>query len=174
MRGRDHGNVVRGARQLAGLAIAGAGLALGPTPGAGQTLEDAHQLARTGDYRAAIRAYRRLAEEGGAHRIELCSDLSVEGLTPDDALLREVRATCALPVMCMVRPRAGGFSYDEEELRVMETSIERALDGGADGIVVGALRRDGSIDALAMERDAAGRIVSLAWRVEASRADTVD
>ena len=29
-------------------------------------------------------------------------------------------------------------------------------------------------DALAMERDAAGRIVSLAWRVEASRADTVD
>ena len=94
----------------------------------------------------------RLAEEGGAHRVELCSDLSVGGLTPDEALLREVRAGCALPVLCMIRPRPGGFSYGEEEVLAMEAAIGRAVDGGADGVVVGALRRDGRIDVRAMER----------------------
>lgn len=87
-----------------------------------------------------------LAEEKGAHRIELCSALDQDGLTPS----RELTAQCvyylSIPVMAMVRPRSGDFVYTEAEIRQMETEIEFFRQAGVAGVVFGLLTPDGKID----------------------------
>ena len=93
-----------------------------------------------------------LAAEGGAQRIELCSDLALEGLTPSRSLMREAREACKLPIMCMIRPRAGEFCHDLFELRGMQASIEEARELGMDGVVLGVLDARGHIDVRAVEK----------------------
>lgn len=93
---------------------------------------------------------------GGADRIELCSALELGGLTPSGALLdHALRAGC--PVHMMIRPRAGGFVYSEDDLALMVEEIGGAVARGVTGVVVGAVRSDGALDraALGRFRDAA-------------------
>ena len=93
------------------------------------------------------------AVAGGAQRIELCSALEVDGLTPPIAWLEEIkRRYPSLIVHVLVRPRAGDFVYTEQEIQLMASQIESALDAGADGIVIGCLTADGDVDLPAMER----------------------
>jgi copper homeostasis protein len=87
------------------------------------------------------------AEANGADRIELCSALVVGGLTPSLGTLLEARASTRLPIVSMVRPREGGFRYSARELATMRRDAEVALANGADGIVFGILREDGTVDA---------------------------
>jgi len=91
------------------------------------------------------------AVEGGADRIELCSALELGGLTPSPALLARALDT-GVPVHAMVRPRAGNFIYDADELAMMSDEVERLLSMGAQGIVIGALR-----PALRLHAEALGR-----------------
>jgi copper homeostasis protein len=86
------------------------------------------------------------AERGGADRVELCGDLSVGGVTPDAALLRAVRKQIYIPVFVMIRPRAGDFVYSAAEFEEMKASIVTAKGLGADGLVLGILKRDKSVD----------------------------
>ncbi|XP_022080905.1 copper homeostasis protein cutC homolog isoform X1 [Acanthaster planci] len=86
------------------------------------------------------------AERGGATRIELCAGLSEGGTTASLGLLRIVKAVTTLPVFALIRPRAGDFLYDPEELEVMREDIQLCKENGADGIVFGALTSSGSID----------------------------
>lgn len=86
------------------------------------------------------------AAEGGADRIELNSALSLGGLTPSPGTLAEVRAAVALPVIVLVRPRAGGFAYSPAEFRVLLRDVEHALASGAHGVAFGVLGSDGRID----------------------------
>ena len=79
------------------------------------------------------------AAEGGAHRIELCADLAHGGTTPDVQLLRACRSQLAIPIVVLVRPRAGDFVYTAPEHQIMIDQIHRAKDAGARGIVTGAL-----------------------------------
>jgi copper homeostasis protein len=97
------------------------------------------------------------AEEGGADRIELCSDLLEGGLTPSYGMLKAARAALRLKVMAMVRPRGGDFCYSDAEFRVMQHDIDAAKDLGADGVVLGVLAPDGSID-----EERARRLIALA------------
>lgn len=87
-----------------------------------------------------------IAEENGAKRIELCSELEQDGLTPS----RELTAQCvyylSIPVMAMVRPRGGNFVYSENEIRQMEADIEFFKQAGVAGVVFGLLTKDGKID----------------------------
>ena len=92
------------------------------------------------------------AEAGGADRIELCSALSLGGLTPSAACIERAIASTALPVMVMIRPRAGDFCYDADELATMAADIDHAADLGAHGVVFGVLRPDGTLDAEAIAR----------------------
>lgn len=90
------------------------------------------------------------AVEGGAERIELCSALSLDGLTPSLGLLKTVRDLYPnLIIQVLIRPRekqsTGDFVYTEEEVRMMEIDIEASLPY-ADGIVIGALDANGDID----------------------------
>jgi copper homeostasis protein len=86
------------------------------------------------------------AEKGGADRVELCSALFLGGLTPSIGTLLEAKKRIKIPVMSMVRPRAGGFCYSDAEMAVMEQDTEIALRNGADGVVFGILKPDGTVD----------------------------
>jgi copper homeostasis protein len=86
------------------------------------------------------------AERGGANRIELCGNLSIGGVTPDDELLRAVRAQVRIPIFSMVRPRAGDFAYSGAEFSEMRRSIAHAKESGMDGVVLGVLTKDHRVD----------------------------
>lgn len=86
------------------------------------------------------------AAQGGAGRVELNSALFLGGLTPSLGTLIEVKQHVDLPVMVMIRPRAGGFCYTDTELAVMLRDIQLAVEHGADGLVLGVLHENGTID----------------------------
>jgi len=94
----------------------------------------------------------RLAAAGGADRIELCAALDVGGLSPGDEMSRAARAATEVPLVAMVRPRAGGFRYDAAELARMEVEVELARGAGLDGVVLGALTERGELDLPALRR----------------------
>ena len=85
------------------------------------------------------------AIEGGARRIELCRALEVDGLTPSKEMM-ESAISLGIPVQVLIRPREGDFVYNEEEVQSMLRDIRLAKQLGANGVVIGALRQDGTID----------------------------
>lgn len=96
----------------------------------------------------------RAAYLGGADRAELCSALDVGGLTPSAGLIKEAVEIAkeakangkSFEVNVLIRPRGGDFVYDNAELAVILEDIRMAQRLGADGVVIGALNTDGSID----------------------------
>jgi copper homeostasis protein len=86
------------------------------------------------------------AEKGHADRIELNSSLFLGGLTPSLGSIIEAKRRLKIPVMVMIRPRAGGFCYTQAEMAVMLHDVKLAVEHGADGLVFGILTSDGSID----------------------------
>lgn len=91
------------------------------------------------------------AEQAGADRIELCSALSVGGLTPSYGLTEHVFTTTLLQVMVLIRPREGDFVYTAREVQVMEQDI-LALRSLCTGLVFGALTPRGDVDLPVMRR----------------------
>lgn len=83
------------------------------------------------------------AESDGADRLELCSRLVVGGLTPTVELFERVRAAVRIPIVVMIRPRAGDFHFDVDELCLMGDSIRSFAP---DGFVFGCLTESGDID----------------------------
>ena len=93
------------------------------------------------------------AQTRGANRIELCTDLSVGGVTPSRDLIREVVGALSIPVNALIRPISKlDFVYDEDDLQQMTADIDFCKSIGAAGIVVGALTPEGTIDRAAMQR----------------------
>jgi copper homeostasis protein len=103
----------------------------------------------------------RIAGEVGAARVELAQALALGGLTPSPAALElclDAARAAGVEVHVLVRPRAGDFHYDAEELALTARDVRRAVEAGAHGVVVGALDEDArlDLDAMARLRDAAG------------------
>ncbi|MGB4984186.1 MAG: copper homeostasis protein CutC [Erysipelotrichaceae bacterium] len=86
------------------------------------------------------------AEKGGAKRIELNCALFMGGLTPSVGMLRLVKMKTKLKVIAMVRPRGGGFCYNDEDYETMLNDCEILLENGADGIAFGILTNNCHID----------------------------
>lgn len=86
------------------------------------------------------------AQQAGAGRIELCGSLSEGGTTPSAGLIQLARQHLTIPLYVMIRPRGGDFLYAETELAVMQADIDLAKSLGADGLVLGLLRANGTID----------------------------
>lgn len=94
----------------------------------------------------------RAAAKGGADRLELCSALTVGGLSPYVELLKQIKQVCDLPVRCLMRPRAGDFLYSAEEIELLCAQIQTLGEAGADGFVIGALTPEGTLDLPAMQQ----------------------
>jgi copper homeostasis protein len=87
-----------------------------------------------------------VAAENGAHRLELNSALELGGLTPSLGLLKEVSQAVHLPVIVMLRPRAGGFVYSAAEFKTLQHDCDLALSNGAAGLAFGFLQPDHRMD----------------------------
>jgi copper homeostasis protein len=86
------------------------------------------------------------AERGGAGRLELCDAIFDGGTTPSAGMIAACKATVSIPVFVMIRPRGGGFVYSDAERDVMRRDIVVARELGADGVVIGGLHPDGTVD----------------------------
>jgi len=86
------------------------------------------------------------AQEAGAHRIELCQELSVGGITPSYGLLKQVIKDIDISVFVLIRPRGGDFVYSEDEFTIMKNNIKLCKDLGSHGIVSGLLNSNNTID----------------------------
>jgi copper homeostasis protein len=91
------------------------------------------------------------AVAGGADRIELCAALAVGGLTPSAGLIA-LAAQCGVPVVAMIRPRAGDFVWSEAEVVMMEAEIAEVRAAGLAGVVLGASLPDGRLDVAVLRR----------------------
>lgn len=105
------------------------------------------------------------AIEGGANRIELCTALGVAGLTPSIGLMERAVAIAKKNklegfVDVLIRPREGDFFYNNDEIETAILDIKRAVSIGVDGVVIGALNEDGTIDKNSMNKmiEAAGKV----------------
>jgi copper homeostasis protein len=90
------------------------------------------------------------AVEGGADRIELCANLNEGGTTPSHGMLIKCREKFSLPIFPIIRPRGGDFLYGKDEFGIMAKDIEFCKALGYDGIVVGMLNMDGTVDMIRM------------------------
>ena len=86
------------------------------------------------------------AQEAGADRIELCTSLSVGGLTPDHDLIKKVLNELCIETFILIRPRSGNFVYSKEEFETMKQDIIAAKAFGCHGIVSGVLNKDCTLD----------------------------
>jgi copper homeostasis protein len=86
------------------------------------------------------------AQAGGADRIELCDNLWEGGTTPSFGMLKVLRQELKIQIFVLIRPRGGDFLYSDAEFKVMLQDIYLAKELGADGIVSGILKADGTVD----------------------------
>jgi len=86
------------------------------------------------------------AVEGGADRIELCANLAEGGTTPSYGHIRQCREAFDTLIYPIIRPRGGDFLFTEEEFSVMLQDVKLCKELGCDGVVIGLLNADGTID----------------------------
>ena len=79
------------------------------------------------------------AEKNGANRIELCSRLDKDGLTPSRKLIRDSFKLLKIPIRVMIRPKHPSFVYSENEISEMIKEINYCKKIGVDGVVFGCL-----------------------------------
>ncbi|MBL0129881.1 MAG: copper homeostasis protein CutC [Chitinophagaceae bacterium] len=83
---------------------------------------------------------------GGADRIELCANLAEGGTTPSFATIKKCRESFAVSLYPIIRPRGGDFLYTKDEFDIMLQDVKLCRQLGCDGVVIGLLNRDGTID----------------------------
>ena len=86
------------------------------------------------------------AQEGGAVRVELCENLHEGGTTPSPGQIALARKQLHIKLYVLIRPRGGDFLYSDDEFEVMKRDIQYCIDAGCDGVVIGILKADGSVD----------------------------
>ena len=82
----------------------------------------------------------------GANRIEYCSKLSEEGLTPDIEDVKYLLKNINIPLRIMIRPHSKSFNYSEQDISTILRDISTFKKIGIDGIVIGCLNNDDEID----------------------------
>jgi copper homeostasis protein len=101
------------------------------------------------------------AVEGGADRIELCANLPEGGTTPSYAHIKKCREAFNTPLFPIIRPRGGDFLYNKDEFEIMVNDIKLCRQLGCDGVVIGLLNMDGTIDIART-----GELVEMAYPLE--------
>ena len=86
------------------------------------------------------------AQEGGAVRVELCDNLGEGGTTPSHGQIQMARKLLKIKLYVLIRPREGDFLYSDTEFEIIKADVQYCIDAGCDGIVIGILNADGTID----------------------------
>ncbi|MGZ3835964.1 MAG: copper homeostasis protein CutC [Mucilaginibacter sp.] len=86
------------------------------------------------------------AQDGGAFRVELCENLNEGGTTPSYGQILMARKLLKIKLYVLIRPREGDFLYSDLEFEVMKADVNYCIEAGCDGVVIGILNVDGSID----------------------------
>ena len=86
------------------------------------------------------------AQSSGAHRIELCDNPGDGGTTPSYGFIKAVRENVSIELYPIIRPRGGDFLYSDAEFEIMKTDVRLCKQLGCDGVVIGILNADGSVD----------------------------
>lgn len=88
-----------------------------------------------------------IAEQYGADRIELCANPHDGGTTPSYGTIAAARRATSVQLFPIIRPRGGDFLYSDSEFDAMIADIDQCRQVGCDGVVIGMLHSDGSVDA---------------------------
>lgn len=99
-----------------------------------------------------------LAQAAGAHRIELCDNPGEGGTTPSYGFIKSARENLQIELYPIIRPRGGDFFYSDAEFEVMKADVKVCKELGCDGVVIGILHTDGTID-----KKRCGELVQLAY-----------
>ncbi|MDU4891027.1 MAG: copper homeostasis protein CutC [Clostridium sp.] len=91
------------------------------------------------------------AEKGGSNRLELCANLIIGGTSPSLALFKKVKEKTNIKINVLLRPRFGDFLYSDYEFEILKEEVKQFKEAGADGVVIGCLKSDGTIDSSKME-----------------------
>jgi copper homeostasis protein len=86
------------------------------------------------------------AQQAGAHRIELCDNPGEGGTTPSYGFIKAARENVAIELYPIIRPRGGDFLYSDAEFDIMKTDVAACKELGCDGVVIGMLNADGTVD----------------------------
>ena len=86
------------------------------------------------------------AVKAGATRIELCDNLAVGGTTPSFGTIKKCMEKLTVPVIVMIRPRSGNFTYSQDELEIMQDDILICKELGVAGVAFGMLDGNGNIN----------------------------
>ena len=82
----------------------------------------------------------------GADRIEFCSKLDEDGLTPRTEDLISIKKIVSCPIRVMVRPHSKSFTYSEQDLDEMKKTINLCKEHSFDGVVFGCLDKNMELD----------------------------
>jgi copper homeostasis protein len=86
------------------------------------------------------------AQQGGAIRVELCDNLNEGGTTPSYGQIQMARKLLNIKLYILIRPREGDFLYSDIEFEIIKADVQYCIDAGCDGVVIGILKADGSVD----------------------------
>ena len=86
------------------------------------------------------------AQDAGAHRIELCQQYLIGGITPNQSFTLESIQNSRIPINILIRPRGGDFNFTDEEFDVMIESICDFKKYKVNGFVVGFLNDKNKLD----------------------------
>ncbi|MEO5781778.1 MAG: copper homeostasis protein CutC [Ginsengibacter sp.] len=87
-----------------------------------------------------------MAQQAGAHRIELCDSPADGGTTASYGFIKAAREKLQIELFPIIRPRGGDFLYADDEFEIMKTDVKLCKDLGCDGVVIGMLTKDGKVD----------------------------
>ena len=88
----------------------------------------------------------KLAQQGGADRLELCANLIIGGTSPTTAMVKAVMQQVQIPVNVLLRPRFGDFCFTDAEKQVLLEELNQMKALGVNGVVIGALTPQGELD----------------------------
>ena len=109
------------------------------------------------------------AESLGANRVELCENLKVGGTTPSAGQIAVAKKLLKIPIMVLIRPRGGNFIFSNNEIAIMKHDIAVCRDMGIDGVVIGALTKEHTIDRILIEE-----LISIARPMEITFNKAID
>ena len=99
-----------------------------------------------------------VAQQAGAHRIELCDNPGEGGTTPSCGFIKAAREKLQIDLYPMIRPGGGDFLYSDDEFEIMCENVKVCKSLMCDGIVIGMLNADGTVD-----KKRSAKLVELAY-----------